>query len=392
MSRNIITGIDIGTHQIKVLIIERAQLNNSFIPKILGAGTAESKGLRHGYIVNKDDAKKNIQEAISMAERLAGVSVKNAFVSVGGVGLSSTNSKGKVSVTRADMEVTETDIKNVSDVAEIDIPTSITLNRKIIHSVPVEYKLDGQVVLGNPVGLKGASLEVKMLFITSLEHHLTDLMDVIESLNIQIEDVIASPIASSFVSLSKTQKIAGCVLVNIGSETVSAVVFENNLPISLEIFPVGGSDITNDIALGFKLTLEEAEQVKLGGITPNDLSSKKLDEVINYRLSEIFKLINNHLKKINRQELLPAGVVITGGGSASKNILDLAKKNTNLPSSIAQLNRSSKSHHLKDSSWSVAYGLCIIGMTEGGNKKNKTSEIFRRNWKPVSIWIKQFLP
>ena len=139
-----------------------------------------------------------------------------------------------------------------------------------------------------------------------------------------MEDVYASPIAGSFVTLTKSQKIAGCVLANLGSETVSIIVFENDIPISLEILPIGSTNITNNIALELKTTLEEAEKIKHGILTSTIYPKKKLDEIVKIQLENIFKLIEAHLKKINRNALLPAGIIISGGGSGITTIKDLA--------------------------------------------------------------------
>jgi len=211
-------------------------------------------------------------------------------------------------------------------------------------------------------------------------------------------DVVASPIAASFVTLSKSQKIAGCVLANIGAETVSIVVFENNIPISLEVFGLGGSDITNDIALGLKISLEEAESIKLGGITATSYSKKKLEEIVSARLGDIFDLIEVHLKKIDRSGLLPAGIIITGGSSSVGLIEDLARSYLRLPARIASLNigdglspNKAGKFQIKNSSWSVAYGLCVIGNLpdeEGLGLKKHSQNLFKSLWQV----LKQFLP
>ena len=165
----------------------------------------------------------------------------------------------------------------------------------------------------------------RTLLVTSLEQHLNDLVSAIENTGILVDDVMASPLAASLVMLSKTQKRAGCVLANIGAETVSIAVFENSIPISLKVFPLGSGDITNDIAIGLKIPLEEAERVKRGFTSNTNISKRKLDEIISARLSDMFGLIEAHLKSIKRNGLLPAGIIITGGGSGIADIEDLAK-------------------------------------------------------------------
>jgi cell division protein FtsA len=214
--------------------------------------------------------------------------------------------------------------------------------------------------MGRPIGLRGLKLEVKTLFITCLSQHFEDLVEAVESAGVEVTDVVASPIAASLVSLSKRQRNVGCILVNIGAETVSIVVYENDTPISLDVFPIGSTDITNDMALGLKIAPEEAERVKIGG-NSDSYSKKKLDEIIEARLTDIFELIESHLKKIGRNGLLPAGIILTGGGSGISTIEDLAKASLRLPVKVFGREVSDQTKgKIRDSSWFVAYGLSAL--------------------------------
>jgi len=227
-----------------------------------------------------------------------------------------------------------------------------------------------------------------------LENHLNDLIEAVEDAGIQVADVVASPIAGSFVSLTKTQKIAGCVLANIGAETVSIVVYENGIPISLEVFPIGSTDITNDIALGLKVPLDEAESIKLGSVTRTSYPKKKLDDIISARLSDMFELIEAHLSKIGRSGLLPAGIVITGGGSGIGHIEDIARSSLQIPSKIGKL-EVANGGKIQDSSWAVAHGLALAGLlSEDENSLSGASvaKLFGKIWARFVRWIKQFLP
>ncbi len=239
------------------------------------------------------------------------------------------------------------------------------------------------------VTILGTIPEVESLFITAFEQHLNDLVAAIESIGIIVDDVMASPLAGSLVMLSKAQKRAGCVLANIGAETVSIVVFENNTPISLKVFPIGSNDITNDIALGLKIPLEEAEKIKRGAITNTTYSKRRLDEIVSARLTDIFELIDAHLKKIKRDGLLPAGVIITGGGSGIATVQDLARASLRLPSKIATLDPG-QNGKVRDASWAVSYGLCIWGMT--GSEEESGINIAKKTGSTLLNWFKQFLP
>ena len=390
MSSHITAGIDIGTYEVRVVVAEQNDENS--LPTILGTGRAESKGLRHGYIINTADITKSVSLAIAQAQKSSGIKIKKAFISIGGVGLSGITSQGSTIVSRADQEVTEADTELAILAAEESIPAALIQNRKIIYSIPTSWKVDGKGVLGRVMGMKGVKLETKTLFISCIESHLDDLIEAVEEADIEVIDVVASPIAASFVTLPKSQKIAGCVLANIGAETVSIVVFENNIPISLEIFPLGGSDITNDIALGLKISLEEAEAIKLGGVTATSYSRKKLEEIISARLGDIFELIEVHLKKIGKSGVLPAGIIITGGTSSIGQIEDLARSYLRLPSRIASLNIGNGKFQIKDSSWSVAYGLCIISNLSDEKERLGLRKSSKNIFNSIFKALKQFLP
>lgn len=404
MRRNIAVGIDIGTHQIKVVVTEPGKRPGS-LPKIIGSGKAESKGLRHGYIIHQADTIRSIRKAIREAERSSGIQIKKVFLSVGGIGLSSHLSTGNIMISRADSEITDLDIEKVVDESQAQIPNTISINKKVIHTIPISYKIDDRAVLGDPVGMKGVHLEAKTLFVMCLEHHLTELIQVVEDAGVEIIDVMASPLAASLVCLSKTEKIAGCVLTNIGSETVSIVVYENDIPISLEVFPIGSNDITNDIALGLKVSLEEAEEIKknIESGRSTDHPKKKLEEIVSARLSDIFELIEAHLKKIGKNGMLPAGIILTGGGSGITTIQDLAKAYLKLPTKTTKLACDSskvecietENIKVKDSTWAVAYGLCMFGFLSDSEQSLHSqvgAKILKNSKHAILHWVKKFLP
>jgi cell division protein FtsA len=208
-----------------------------------------------------------------------------------------------------------------------------------------------------------------------------------------VEDVAASPLAASFVALSKMQKRVGCVLANIGSETLSVIVFEDDIPVSMKVFPVGASDITHDLALGLRISPEEAEQLKQGAVLGSTFSKRKVEDVIGRRVSDMFKLVEAYLKKIGRSELLPAGVILTGGGSSVQTMSDLARAVLKIPSRHATITEGPGSQvKLQDGTWAVAYGLTIWGFTQGGdleaNGGGSFGDIFRGIWH----WLRKFLP
>ena len=386
MSRNITVGIDVGTRSTRVVVAEYIKGKPS--PTILGAGVSPSKGLRHGYITNEHDAIKGIKAAVKAAEKSSKVRIKSAFLSIGGISLESGVSNGSVVISRADDEVTDLDVTKVISLSKESL-NNIS-NKRIIYTIPLNFKIDGKEVLGRPQGMHGSKLDVKVLFVTCLQQHIDDLVHAVEEAGVEVEDIVAAPIAASLVALTKKQRTVGCLLANIGAETVSVSVFEDDAPISLQVFPIGSTDITNDIALGLQITLDEAEEIKIGAGT-NTFSKKKLDEIIDARLSDIFELIESHLKKIKRSGLLPAGIILTGGGTGIGAIEDFAKSVLRLPSKVARPETfKNHSSQVKDSSWFVAYGLCIYGFQR--LRKRKSTEVIRTITDTIVSWIKQMLP
>lgn len=392
MTRKITAGIDVGTYSTKVVISETVKTETG--PIILGTGQAPSEGLRRGYIVNFEEAVKSVKKAVAEAERSSKVKIRRAYVSMGGISLESLISHGQAMVSRGDGEVTDLDAKKAMEDSEKNLGD--LRNQKIIHTIPVRFKLDGEETMGRPTGLKGLKLEVKTLYITCLTQHFEDLVEAVESAGVEVIDIIASPIAASLVSLSKRQRNVGCILVNIGAETVSIVVYENDIPISLDVFPIGSTDITNDMALGLKIAPEEAERVKLGGGNET-YSKKKLDEIIEARLVDIFELIESHLKKIGRSGLLPAGIVLTGGGSGLSTIEDLAKASLKLPVKVFGREVTDQTRgKIRDSSWFVAYGLSLLtgagqGLEESGILKD-LKRLANRTRDILTASARQLLP
>lgn len=381
-------GIDVGTHTIKVVVAEHRE--NEERPVVLGTGFARSKGLRHGYVVNARDMERSLQAAITQAEKTSGTRIERAYLSIGGIGLDEVHMHAEVMVARADSVITDLDIKALTEECERRAGVRLQ-NRKVLHSIPIEYRIDGQKVLGRPQGMKGVKIAVHMLFITTIEQHLDDLIAAIEETNLSVIDVMASPLAGSFVTLTKAQKIAGCILVNLGAETMSLVVFENNIPISLKVFPIGSADITNDIALGLKISLDDAEELKRGSYLGASVPPrKKVEEIIGARLNEMFTLVEAHLTKLGKNGLLPAGIIISGGGSGIATIEDIAAAVLRLPSKKASLLTGTKGISVKDSSWAVSYGLCIWGLSVDDEATGIA--IAKQAGTSLISWITRFLP
>jgi len=352
--------------------------------RILGTGLAESKGLRHGYIVNQEEVSASIKEAKRQAEATAHIPISVGFLAVGGISLDEARATGFSIISRADQEITALDLEKAGKSAR-EAAAPGFLNRHILHSIPIEFRVDGSKVLGDPQRMKGVRLEADYLFVTCLAQHEEALVSAVEEAGIEVIDQMASPLAGSYVLLEGDQKMKGCLLANIGAETVSIVVYDEGIPVSVKVFPMGSSHITDDIALGLRISLEEAERVKLGRLTGQMYPRKKVDDYIGGRLNAIFALIDKHLKSLNRRGPLPAGIIISGGGSGIGAISDIARGALKLPARLAEL-RISADTKIRDATWAVSYGLALWGLT------GDTETSRKRIGQNVKKFFQQFLP
>lgn len=389
-SKKIVVGIDVGSQMTRVVIAEESP-KSGMPPKILSIGYAESAGLRHGYVVSPRDAVLSIGEALRMAEKNSGVPLKRAYVALGGISLSSEIAGGAAGIARPDGEVTDEDITNVVTIAEQAFAAN-KKNRKILHAIPLKYRLDGYEVMGNPIGMRGNRLETRVVFITVLEHHFNDIVSAVTDAGIDIIDVIAAPIAESMATLTKKQKTVGCGLLNIGSETVSLAIFDNDIPVSVETFAIGSNDITNDIALGLRISLDEAERVKTGKTESGQYPKKKVEEIVDARLSDIFELVQTHLKAIKRDGLLPAGIVITGGGGMLAHIDEFSKAALKLPSAVMHVDQVMNTRRDLDPSWLVVYGLCFLEDDEQVYGSRILKAAFKETKNGLMKILREFLP
>ncbi len=387
MIRNISIGIDVGSSMTRVIVGEFLKGDKN--PRIIGIGESATLGMRHGYVVNIDEAVSSVKSAVRAAEKSSGVKIKHAFLALSGTTLKSEISTGVSIVTKANGEVTSLDINKVLEECEENLNLN---NKKIIQAIPLSYKLDGKEVLGRLEGMRGNKLEGKALFVTYSIQHLEDLLAVLAEAGVETIDVIPSGISSSHIALSDKQKIVGGALVDIGAEKVSVSIFENGLLSSIYTFSIGGADITNDIALGMKIPLETAESLKLGNII-EEISQKRLDEIIEARLSDIFELIENYLKKIKRSELLPAGIVFIGGGANTPQLSELSKSVLKLPSSIGttEIFGNSKTK-LRDPTYFTVLGLIITSKNNKNYSPNSLHGLFKDLKRTVKSSLKQLMP
>lgn len=353
MTKNeIIVGLDIGTSFTKVAIGKRLREDKS--PSIIALGVASSEGVRRGVVIDIQDVTNSVNDALGIASKMIEEDIKAVYISINGAYMKSHLTSGKVAVSRGDGEVTEEDINRVITNAN---PGPSGQNKEIIGVIPKTYTLDEETGIKNPIGMNGIRLEVEALIIENNSSSIKNLEKCIHNLGLIIEDQEIGIIAAAQSVLTKKQKDLGVAVIDMGAGTTSIAVYEEGHLIHIGVIPIGANHITNDLAIGLRTSIEVAEKVKLkygvalekslGDTAKLKIDLSKIDSeeegifpipyiasIIEARLKEIFELVTQELKKIDRDGLLPAGAVLVGGGANLKSISDLAKQELKLPIKI----------------------------------------------------------
>lgn len=388
-SEGAIVGIDVGTTNVIVII---GQIQEGMI-QITGTGSAINSGMRRGAVVDVEETVSAISSAIEEAERSSGTQVGNCIASINGNQVVSVDSKGVVAVGRGDGEIQASDIERAVDSAKT---VALPPNFEIIHIIPKVFNVDSQTSIKDPLGMSGIRLEVIAHVIGVATPVLKNLSRAITQSGLEIDGIIFSPIAASKAYLNKKQKEIGVVLVDIGASNTSMAVFEEGALLHAKVIPIGSNHITNDIAIGLKISLEAAEKIKLNEITAVvdevkdhekiDLSKyeknekekpqrKYVCEIVEARLNELFALIKDELKGIDRDEMLPAGAILVGGGAKLQGLQQFVKKSLNLPVQIGRpvFEVSGIVDKMDDPEYACAIGLMLWGLDESKNiVSNKT--------------------
>ncbi len=386
MNSRIITGIDLGTHSVRVLITEH---NNTPRPKILGAGVSESRGLSKGYVINIRETAQSVRAALNAAEDQAGLRINDVYVAIGGIGLEGIQLKGEATASRSDGIFTDNEIERCATYAQNRLPEAE--NKVVLYSYPIAYFIDGKFApVTTPVGMKGLKLEVLYLYITILKQHHDAIRDVMHEAGVDVERFFPAPIATGYVALSRKQISSGAILADIGSETLSVAAFENQVPISLEVFDIGSGSLTGDIARNLHVSIEEAEDIKLGA--PHRFPVKKIGEIYQKNLTDIFTLVGNHIKKIERDDRLPGGIVITGGGSRIEDIAGFASDSVDLYATTDTPLTTGQKSIFKDTSFLTAYGLCVLAILDDYETDTHNVTLVSKIKKIVTNIFHQLLP
>lgn len=388
MPRNIVRALDVGTNTIKAVV---AEARSGEELRILGVALVASDGVRRGQVVRPQSLIPRIKEAAREAERSSGVSFRQVYLAFGSPALASHRTRGRIPISTGSGEVARHDLERV--LKEAQPPRAQIQNREVLGSFPLNFTVDDEPPTHDPLGIRGESLEAEVLAVTALKKPLSDLIKTAEEAGLAVEDIIPAPLALGRSLLAPQLSEVGGAAVDIGAETLGLAVFEENLPLSLTVFNLGSSSITNDLALGFQVSLQEAEKLKLSGEGPENTAAakRKHGNIVEARLEDMLELVQNHLKKIGRAGLLPGGVVFGGGGARIGGLAEFARNALKLPGELGKCQGVEPSHKLRDPLWAVAVGTLLLA-----GDAAKASELPLK--KPsalaqqISSWFKSLIP
>lgn len=369
-------GLDIGTSTVKC-VVGMLDPEDPSRPTIIGHGSAPNIGMRKGVIVHVDDVADAVAHALTEAERVSGVHIQSATVNVNGSHVSGINSKGVIAISAANREIDDNDRLRVEEAATI---IQIPPNREIIQVFAKNYRLDGQDNIKDPVGMQGVRLEVDTHIVTAATPNMRNLDIVLDKAHVQATHHTVSSLAAAEAVLNRQQKESGTLLLDIGAGTTNMVVIEDGEVQHVAILPVGGINVTNDLAIGLKTDLDIAEVVKLKHATIEkkpvktfvrvehegksyQFDGSEIQMITEARIDELLELVDKELKKIHKSRKLPGGVVIVGGTSKLPGIAEFTKEKLELAARVGVLQPlNGLIDTVQDSTYVSAVGLMLLDM------------------------------
>jgi len=400
-----IVGLDIGTKKVAVII---GEITEERKVEVIGIGTADSKGLRKGVVVNLEATTSAIKKAQEEAELMAGVEIDSAFVGISGAHIKSFNSRGVIAVSGKNREITREDVRRVLDQSKA---VSIPPDREIIHVIPQEFVVDEQDGIKAPLGMSGIKLEVNVHIITSAITSVQNLKTCVERAEIEIEEIVLNQIATSASVLTHDEKELGVGLVDIGAGTTEVAIFERGSLWYTSVIPIGGDNFTNDIAVGLRTPIPEAEKIKkkFGCVSgpatdeqetievpsvgkarkPRVLSRQILADIIQPRAEEIFRLVDGDIKRMGYEKSLNSGIVLTGGTALLEGLEEVAEEIFDLP-----VRRGDPTgvggliDRVSTPDYATSVGLILHGFGQW-QERGRSQNIKKGVWAKMRDWLKE---
>jgi cell division protein FtsA len=342
--RKLIVGLDIGTSKVVAVVGELAAENTI---EVIGIGSNPSRGLKRGVVVNIESTVQSIQRAIEEAELMAGCEINSVYAGIAGSHVRSLNSHGIVAI--RDKEVSSSDVERVIDAARA---VAIPADQRILHVLPQEFLIDSQEGIREPVGMSGIRLEAKVHLVTGAVSAAQNIVKCVQRCGLDVEDVVLEQLASSYSVLTEDEKELGICLVDTGGGTTDIAVFRGGAIQHTAVIPIAGDQVTNDIAVSLRTPTQYAEEIKIkyacalsqlanpdetievpsvGDRPPRRLARQTLAEVVEPRYEELFSLVRDELRRSGFEELIAAGIVLTGGSSKMEGAVELAEEVFHVP-------------------------------------------------------------
>lgn len=398
-------GIDIGTTTVRCVV---GHIDGSTgVPTIVGVGVAQNSGMRKGIVVNLDGPAQAIDDALGEAERMSGYQVDSATISINGSHILSTHTDGMIAVGGANHEIAGEDLERIEEVATLG---KVPANREILEVTPHAYKLDGQDNIKNPVGMTGTRLEIDAHVVSVLAPHLSNLHKAMDLAKVSPRTTVVSGVAAARAVLTEQQIENGVALIDIGGATTNIAIYEEGDLQYVAVIPVGGINITNDLAIGLKISPEMAEIIKVehasamsrkdnGGVSVEynkEISTFQvadIDEIVEARLEELFESVNKELKRAGKAGKLPNGAVLTGGTANLKGIAEYAKMSLGLAVKVGvSSGYGGVADNIEKPQFATALGLMLIDSESATTKSvsNKNKKVISSGMSAVSKLLGRF--
>jgi len=405
-----LVGVDLGTTKISVII---AEVDENGLIQVVGVGNTPSRGLRRGVVVNIDKTTEAIHEAISQAEQMAGTKVKNVYVGIAGDHIRSINSRGVIAVSRNNRlgrsnVISQMDVDRVIEAARA---VALPMDREVLHVLPQEFSVDNELGVKDPIGLTGLRLEADVHIITGAVASAQNICRCLRSAGLGVRGLVLEPLASSFAVLTEGEKELGVAIIDLGGGTADMAVFNEGSIRHTAVVGLGGQNVTLDIAKTLGIAIETAEQLKIehgsallpepnapplrvpavGNESEVVVEQRKLNDIIRYRMEEIFELVFRELRRVDCLHLLSAGIVITGGASLLKGTRELAQEifgmpaRTGIPKGLDGL-----ASTVHNPAFATGVGLILYGLEseDSGQVSGDDSDVFSRIFRIFKGWFK----
>lgn len=376
-SENIIAALDIGTTKVVCLVGEVDAEGRMYV---IGHGQSKAEGLRRGVLVDMEKTVKSIRKAVDDAALVSGTEIDRVTVGIAGEHIRSINSHGVVAVSRADSEITAADVKKAVDAART---VAIPVDREIIHVIPQDYSVDDQSDIKDPVGMSGVRLEVEAHIVTASVTTARNLYRALERCNLEVDHIVLESLAMAESLLTEEEAEIGVVVVDIGGDLTNISVFHDGAIRHTAVVSLGGRNVTSDIAIGLRTTVDKAERLKIGhgaalaamvdpeemvtvssaaGREPREISRNVLASIIEPRMEEILSLVIREIKRADVADMLTGGMVFTGGGALLPGAVNLAEQMLDMPVRMGSIRGfESVPDGLNNSCYATAHGLLAYG-------------------------------